>query len=122
LLKPKGYFRYTTSSSGKKYQPKINQVNTKVLVEILTPEEIVEQMLLTEASTSERAINIEIDPFDAQNNLNKRSSSILAIVTFLSTRSSPETKVSIIRNLEEHTCWHRGRPRVQCYNNAPTKP
>jgi hypothetical protein len=19
-------------------------------------------------------------------------------------------------------CWHRGRPRVQCYNNAPTKP
>ena len=19
-------------------------------------------------------------------------------------------------------CWHRGRPKVQCYNNAPTKP
>jgi hypothetical protein len=19
-------------------------------------------------------------------------------------------------------CWHRGRPRVQCYNNSPTKP
>jgi hypothetical protein len=19
-------------------------------------------------------------------------------------------------------CWHRGRPRVQCFNNAPTKP
>jgi hypothetical protein len=22
----------------------------------------------------------------------------------------------------EPPCWHRGRPRVQCFNNAPTKP
>jgi hypothetical protein len=21
-----------------------------------------------------------------------------------------------------HACWHRGKPKVQCYNNAPTKP
>jgi hypothetical protein len=25
-------------------------------------------------------------------------------------------------NIESILCWHRGRPRVQRYNNTPTKP
>jgi hypothetical protein len=38
LLKPKGYLKSTTASTGKKYQPKATQINTKVQVEELTPE------------------------------------------------------------------------------------
>jgi hypothetical protein len=110
LLKPKGYLKSTTSSSGKKYQPKITQVNTQVPVEILTPEENFKQTISVEASTSDTAIKIEIDPSDTQNSLNKRSSSIPTIVTSLSTPSSPETKVYVLRNPEEHTLYPDSSP------------
>jgi hypothetical protein len=114
LLKPKGYFRSTASYLGNKYQPKLTQVNTKVLVEILTPKEFFEQTPSVEASTRETAIKIEIDPSDTQNSLNKRPSSIPAIATFLSTPSSLETKVYVLRNPEECTLYpdssHVGSP------------
>jgi hypothetical protein len=110
LLKPKGYLKSTTSSSGKKYQPKITQVNTKILVEILTPEEIFEKTFSAKASTRETIIKIDIDPSDTQNSLNKGSSSIPTIVTFLSTPSSPETKVFVLRNLKEHTLYPDSSP------------
>jgi hypothetical protein len=105
LLKPRGYLKSTTSSSGKKYQPKITQVNSKVPVEGLTPEENFKQTTSAEASISEPTIKVEIDPFDTPNYLNRRASSIPAIVNFLSTPPSPDVKVSILRNPEECTLY-----------------
>jgi len=46
LLKPKGYVKSTTASTSKKYQPKATQINTKVQVEKLTPERILNKHLL----------------------------------------------------------------------------
>jgi hypothetical protein len=91
----------TTTSAGKKYQPKVTQVNTKVMVEELTLEENFKQTPSTEASTSKPNVNyknpeviapkikIEIDPSNTPNNLNKRASSIPIVIIFLSTPSSP---------------------------------
>jgi hypothetical protein len=28
----------------------------------------------------------------------------------------------ILKTKKQEKCWHRGRPRVQRYNNAPTQP
>jgi hypothetical protein len=39
LLKPKGYLKLTVGSAGKVSQPKLTQVNAKVQVEELTPED-----------------------------------------------------------------------------------
>jgi hypothetical protein len=110
LLNSKGYLKSTTSSSGKKYQPKITQFNTKVPVEILNPEEIFEQTLSVEASTSKTTIKTEIDPYDTQNGLNKGSSSIHVIITSLSTPSSPETKVYVLINPKERTLYPDSSP------------
>jgi hypothetical protein len=110
LLKPKGYSKSTASSSSKKYQPKINQVNIEVPVEILTLEENFNQTFSAEPSTSETTIKIEIDPSDTQTSLNKRSSFIPAIVTFLYTPPSLETKVSVLRNPKECTLYPDSSP------------
>ena len=58
LLKPKGYLKSTTSSSGRKYQPKITKVNNKVPVEGLTPEEKFKETPSSKSSTSEPEIKI----------------------------------------------------------------
>jgi hypothetical protein len=51
-LKPKGYLKSTIASTGKIYQPKVAQINAKVLVEELTLEENFKQAPFAEASTS----------------------------------------------------------------------
>jgi hypothetical protein len=51
-LKLKGYLNSTTTSTGKIYQPKVAQVNTKILVDELTPKQNFKQAPSAETSTS----------------------------------------------------------------------
>jgi hypothetical protein len=105
LLKPKGYLTLTIASAGKVYQPKVAQVNNKVLVEELTLEDNFKQTPSAEASTSKHEarfensevivpkINIEIESNDTPKGQNEISSSILDVINTLSTSSFPEVKV-----------------------------
>jgi hypothetical protein len=106
-LKPKGYLKSTTASAGKIYQPKVAQVNAKVLVEELTPEENFKQAPSAEASTSKPEfrfenpevivpkIKIEIDSTDTPNGQNKRSLSIPIALILCRPPSLLEVKVSV---------------------------
>jgi hypothetical protein len=116
-LKPKGYLKSTTASAGKKYQPKVAQVNTKVLVEKLTREENFKQTPSAEVSTSKPKViskdpeviipkvKIEIDSNDIPSNHNKKTSSLPVVATTMSTSSLPEVKVSTLQNPEEHISY-----------------
>jgi len=59
LLKPNGYLKSTVASTGKVYQPKVTQVNSKVQIEELTPEESFKQVPSAEASTRKLEAEIE---------------------------------------------------------------
>jgi hypothetical protein len=59
LLKPKGYLKSIVASTGKVYQPKVTQVNAKVPIEELTPNESFKQIHSAEASTSEPVAKLE---------------------------------------------------------------
>jgi hypothetical protein len=108
LLKPKGYLKSITPSTGKIYQPKFAQVNAKVLVEELTPEENFKQASSAEASTSKSEarfekseiivpkMQIEIESTDALNSRKKISLSIPPVVNTLSTPSFLEVKFSVL--------------------------
>jgi hypothetical protein len=69
LLKPKGYLNLTTASTGKKYQPKVSQINTKVMIEESTPEKDFKQTPFDVDVVPE--IKIEIEPCNTPNCLNK---------------------------------------------------
>jgi hypothetical protein len=58
-LKPKGYLKSTTASSGKIYQPNVSQVSTEVVVEELTSKENFKQTPSAEASTSKPEVRFE---------------------------------------------------------------
>jgi hypothetical protein len=121
-LKPKGYLKSTTASTGKIYQPKVTQVNAKVPIEELTPEESFKQVPSAEASTSKPEaklenpevivpkIKIEIDSTDTPTGQNKRSLSIPIVVDTLSIPSLPEVKVSVFRNSEEYILYPDSSP------------
>jgi hypothetical protein len=107
-LKPKGYLKSTTASAGKIYQPKVAQVNTKILVEELTPEENFKQAPSVEISTSKPEVRFEnpkeivpkikteIDSTDTPKGQNEISLSIPIVVNILCTSSLPEVKVSVL--------------------------
>jgi hypothetical protein len=59
LLKPKGYLRQTSASAGKIYQPRVTQVNVKILVEELSLKEKSKQVHYAEASTSKSEVKLE---------------------------------------------------------------
>jgi hypothetical protein len=122
LLKPKGYLKSTTASVGKIYQPKVAQVNTKVLVEELTPEENFKQAPSAETSTSKPEVRFEIpkeilpnikteiDSNDTPKGHNERSLSIPIVINIMSTSSFPEVKFSVLRNPEEHFLYPDSSP------------
>jgi hypothetical protein len=94
--------------ASKKYKPKVTQINNKVLGEESTPKNNIKQTPSAEASTNQSEvrrenleevvpkIKIESDPSDSPDSPNKISPYIPTIVTFLSTQSSPEAKVSVL--------------------------
>jgi hypothetical protein len=51
-LKLKGYLKQTSASVGKVYQPRVMQVNSKILVEELSLKEKIKQVHSIETSTS----------------------------------------------------------------------
>jgi hypothetical protein len=108
LLKPKGYLKSTTALAGKNYQPKVSPINTKVLVERSTPEENFEPTPSPEEVVPE--IKIETNSYNNPNYPNKGISSIPTIVNFVSTTSSPEVKVLVLRNPKENTLYPDSSP------------
>jgi hypothetical protein len=137
-LKPKRYLKSTTASAGKIYQPKVTQVNAKVLIEELTLEENFKQTPSAELSTSKPEarledpeinvpkIKIEIGSTDTLNGQDKRSLTILVVVNTLSTSSLPKVKVSVLQNPEEHILYLDsspiGSPIYTSCNSEETSP
>jgi hypothetical protein len=112
-VKPKGYLRQTSTSTGKVHQPRIMQVNVKIPVEELTLEESFKQVHFAKASTSKHEIKLEtpeviileikfeidqtilvslIDTFTSEN---KGSISIPTIINTLFILPLPEVKVYV---------------------------
>jgi hypothetical protein len=137
-LKPKGYLKSTTASTGKIYEPKVLQVSANVPVEELTPKENFKEAPSAEASTSKPEVRFEkpdeflpkikteVDSTNTSNSQNKISLDIPAVVSILSTPSLPEVKVSILQNLEEHILdldsSPIGSPIYTSYKSEKTSP